>query len=114
VATTVEEAVTATAAAPWRGAEAASTMPAAAVVVAVETSAAASRTVVEAAAPRTAGVAVVELVVACRSQRDVAVLAAREFLALGGQHAQPGDQLLTGLGRVDHVVDVAPLGGPVR
>ena len=47
------------------------------------------------------------------SERHVAVLAAGQLLALGAQHGQAGDELLAGLRRGDHVVDVAALGGGI-
>src|SRR3954447_21793878 len=48
------------------------------------------------------------------SQWHVAVLAPWKFFALGTQHAQAGDDLLTGLGGVDHVVDVSTFSSVVR
>src|SRR5262249_27612807 len=47
-------------------------------------------------------------------QRDVAVLAGRPGLALRAQHPERADELRARLRRLDHVVDVAELGGDVR
>src|SRR5690606_37382050 len=44
------------------------------------------------------------------SQRHVGVLALRQLLPLGAEEVEAGDQLHAGVGRVDDVVDVAPLG----
>src|SRR5687767_4779574 len=46
-------------------------------------------------------------------QRDVAVLALGELLALRAEHLEAGDELDAGLGGVDDVVDEAALGGDV-
>src|SRR5665213_2329145 len=49
-----------------------------------------------------------------RSKWHVPVLAFRQVLTLGGEEGQALDQYLTGLGRIDDVVDVSPLGGRIR
>src|SRR4051794_37112644 len=47
-------------------------------------------------------------------ERNVAVLAGREHFALRAQHRERARQDLAGLARIDHVVDIPPLGRDVR
>src|SRR5437899_826897 len=46
-------------------------------------------------------------------ERDVGMLPLGELLPLGAQQVEALHQYPTGLGGVDHVVDIAPLGGHV-
>ena len=50
----------------------------------------------------------------CPHSGTLPCLRLRQLLALGAQHLEAGDELDAGLGRVDHVVDVAALGRDVR